>query len=237
MLHGAPGSQEQFAPLVDALAASHRILIPSMPGYGKSTRLHGDRSLGRVTRMLEAALTERGISEVAIVGHSLGGYRALALAFSRQITVRRLVVLAGFAGLDEGDRALFRGFAKVLREGTVDLRPVQLARAFPEAYAAANPKDASIVSRLLDSVPPEVLADEMDAIADSEDLRPRLGALSTPIVVRVGELDAAVPIAWCGAIASGAPKASLEIVPGVGHMLLMENRAATVASVVAALSH
>jgi pimeloyl-ACP methyl ester carboxylesterase len=65
-----------------------------------------------------------------------------------------------------------------------------------------------------------VVAEELSRAAD---LLPRLGALRMPILARVGELDAACPPAKTHAIARVATQTAVQIVPGAGHTLLLED--------------
>jgi magnesium chelatase accessory protein len=231
LLHGAPGAAWQFRSLASDLAGGHRVLAPDLPGYRRSAPLEGAYRLERVNELLEEALLERGVRELSVVGHSAGAYRALALAFSRRVRVRRLVLLGAIAGLDEATRAQFHGFASLLRGPPVDLRPIWLQRSFAPGFAEGHPAEAADALRVLAEAAPAILAAELDALAESEDLRPRLRALDAPLLLRVGKEDVATPPAWSEEIARLAPQATLEVVPGCGHMLFQEDAAGTAAAV------
>ena len=234
LLHGVPGLAEDFAPLVDALAPSHRVLVATLPGYGQAPPLPDPYSMARVTSLLEDTLLARGVESVALVGHSVGAYRAFALALSARVPVTRIVALGGLAGLDPAVREQYSTFAKMLRNGD-DFREFAITHFLAPAYAAAHPEDAAHVGDLMNAAPSAVLAAEVDAMTTMEDLRPRLSSLLVPILVRSGALDLGIPLAWSEEIARRAPHATMQIVPGCGHMLLLEDRAATVAAVKAAL--
>src|SRR5438876_772331 len=62
LLHGAPSSPDDFAPLVEALEASHRVLVPHLPGYGRTPSDPGAYSLDSVVALLERGLESRGVS-------------------------------------------------------------------------------------------------------------------------------------------------------------------------------
>lgn len=52
-----------------------------------------------------------------------------------------------------------------------------------------------------------------------------------PVYVRVGELDGAAPPAWSQEIVDAVGNGTLDVVPDTGHLLLLEDYAATAAAV------
>ncbi len=205
-----------------------------LPGYGASPPLEGTYTVARVTELIERELTARGVDEAAIVGHSAGAYRAFALALSGRIRVTDLVSLSGVAGYDPALCATFRELARSFRAGC-DLRATWLELMAGPSFVAEHPEQAAEVLRWLDAAPASVLADEYDAFADAEDLRPRLRQLAVPVLARVGQLDHATPVAFSRVIVDNAPDATLQIVEGCGHALLYEDAVPTVDAVAAAL--
>jgi len=104
------------------------------------------------------------------------------------------------------------------------------------AVAEAQPELVRAVEGWLSATTAEVLAAEMDALAEVREVVPQLADVATPILARVGELDLACPVAKSKAVVRAAANATLEVVAGAGHALLYEDLEATVASVDAALS-
>jgi len=239
IVHGAPSSTADFEPLVTALAGTHRVLVPRLPGYGASPRLDAPYSFARLHDQLEAAIAERGIRALAIVGFSSGGHHALALACRRRVEVARVVSLAGFAALTPADRDGMRGLAAMLSAPGADLQSADLRAIARQRFLAPRfAGDAAAVARVeawLGATSAPVLADEL--LAETEVvLRPQLGDLAIPVVARVGELDAAVPLTYSEEIVASCPNARLELVRGHGHALLVEQPAETVAAIRAALA-
>lgn len=235
LLHGTPSPVSHFAPLIEAVADTRRVLCPILPGYaGTAPHAQGYR-LTEVTRLLAEELASRGVTEAAVLGYSYGAYRALSLALASSLRVTRLYLLAGFAGFDEAERAERRQLGTVVRDESVDLHALFVQMVLPPAYIEANPRGAAEVASWIDLAPREVLAAEVDASAIDEDLRPRLEELRVPVVARVGELDGGALPRRSLAITERVPNAALELVPGCGHAPLIEDRAATTASVVSFL--
>jgi pimeloyl-ACP methyl ester carboxylesterase len=80
----------------------------------------------------------------------------------------------------------------------------------------------------------EDMANELEAFALSPVLD--VTAIRAPILARAGELDAALPFTASQELKGLAPDVTVQIVPGVGHALLLEDFAATAAAIEAHLA-
>ena len=228
LLHGTPTSVDYLDPLVKALAPDFRVLVPHLPGYGRSPRMT-PCVLDDVSALLEEALAVRGVTKAAVVGFSGGSYRAFDLALRGKLAVTKLVSLGTTAGLDDPEREGFRQIAGALRAG-VDFSAILPPR-FLAPTSLTNPDRLAAVGSWLAAVPSAVLADEMEAFANAPDLRPRLGELTCPVLLRNGALDGAAPPAATDVLGSQLRQGTVETVPDVGHALLVEDAAGTAGAV------
>lgn len=232
-LHGSPTPAEILAPLAEAIADQRTALLVHSPGYGHSPPLPPSAdgpSLLSLQAALEQALLQEGVYEADFVGYSLGAYQALALALRGTIRVRRIACLAGLATLSTAERQGLLSLVPAIRAG-VDLSAAMIQRMVSPGFAAQHPEAAASTASWAGATTPGNLADEVEALAAGADLCPRLASLACPLLLRVGELDVAAPAAHSQQIASAAPHATLQIVPGVGHALLLEDRPGTTAAV------
>ncbi len=237
-LHGAPSAPTDFDPLVQKLQATWRVLLPDMPGYGKSPYLP-NLSIPRSVEIIDEELISRGIKEVSVIGFSLGAWRAFLLALDGKTRVNAIVSLGGIAGLDPEHAVMMLGFAKTLR-GSESLRQphmeeVMTARMLSPESARNNPTAVAAAAGWLDWPNPESLADELEASAITVPCYDRLKNLRIPVLARVGALDIASPPPLSQRIVEAIPGAKLEIVEGKGHALLLEDTDATVASIMSFL--
>jgi pimeloyl-ACP methyl ester carboxylesterase len=233
LLHGSPSTSASLEPLAERLSASRRVLVPDLPGYAAAQPLPEPYSYDRVRAILEEELVALGVSEVAVVGHSAGGYRALALALdARRVRVTAIVTLGGIAGVDDDARDAYRQFAAMMRAG-LDFGAMWLDRFTAPGFAARFPSRASGVMAWMSAAPREVLAAELEAFGGAPDLRPRLGEIAVPVTARVGALDVATPPACSEDIVRRVQHGRLQVVPGCGHALVDEDREGTVEAVVA----
>ncbi len=105
LLHGFPQTGECWRGVAAALAERHRVIVPDLPGFGRSGR-PGSYDARSVAGLLSDFLVAVGAPRATIVGHDWGGSLAFALALEHPERVERLVVTnAPFRKLD-----LKRGF-------------------------------------------------------------------------------------------------------------------------------
>lgn len=125
MLHGGgPGASgvANYHQNLPALARRFRVVLPDQPGFGGSYRPAeadlDERSITQITvDALFQALDELGIERFHLLGNSLGGAAALAMAQTRPDRVAGLVLMAPGGGWlpfgptpTEGQKAMFRYF-------------------------------------------------------------------------------------------------------------------------------
>src|SRR5271154_2289989 len=103
LVHGLGGTIENWRGLAPALARSHRVLVPDLPGHGHSAALPEAAHLDDVARAVLAMADVEEIDSAVWVGHSLGGTVALRAAAQRPEAVRG-VVLAAAAGISSATR-------------------------------------------------------------------------------------------------------------------------------------
>jgi pimeloyl-ACP methyl ester carboxylesterase len=112
LLHGLGSTSAVWLPLFDALTDHFTVIAPDRPGRGLSTptdyRDVNFREFG-VEYVVEL-LDELGIEAASVVGNSLGGFQALALAAERPGRVDRLCLVGAPGGLSRSVPAMFRLF-------------------------------------------------------------------------------------------------------------------------------
>ena len=94
-LHGACLNGGMWEVAVGAFGPAYRCIVPDLPGHG--TRRSGRFLLDDAVAQLEAELA--GIGSLSIVGESMGGYTALALAARLGERVRCVVASGASANL------------------------------------------------------------------------------------------------------------------------------------------
>jgi pimeloyl-ACP methyl ester carboxylesterase len=238
-LHGCPGWGGMWRRIAERVVG-RRVLLADMPGSGQSPPLDGDYAFERARAALEDALLDRGVTATAVVGFSLGGYRALDLALSKRIDVTHLVLIGTPADLDDAGRSMRADFAGVIRgSDTVDtpfFRGIMTDMMVAPGYATREPSSFANVLDWLKNIDVRAFADEVAGIATMPNLLDRIRNIDIPTHVLHGALDAAVPVATSEAIVSRIKGATLEVLPGIGHSVPIEAEQATLRAIEACLS-
>src|SRR5689334_13221498 len=82
LVHGLGSTRQTWDVILDALAATHTVIAPDLPGHGGSDPPAGDYSLGAFAVGLRNLLIALGLRSATLVGHSLGG--GIAMQFAHQ---------------------------------------------------------------------------------------------------------------------------------------------------------
>ena len=164
MLHGGgPGASgvSNYSRNLDALARSFRVIVPDMPGYGRSAK-HVDHSdpFGYLADAIRGLLDELGIGTAHLVGNSYGGAAALRLALDTPRRAGRLVLM-GPGGIGTTRGLPTDGLKSLLAyyggEGPTREKLATFIRTYLVYDGAAVPDDL-IDLRYQASLDPEVIA-------------------------------------------------------------------------------
>ena len=215
LIHGFAADGYSWAAMEPHLPSGRRILKLELPSHGRSPR-RMVRSFAELSRMIVNAVDASGVEKAHIVGHSLGGALALALADVRPRLAASLALIAPGGLGAEIDGATIDGLATAsraeslgpwLRRLTAD--PAFLSDEFIAAAMAARRKpDLRAAQRdLADALFPDG--------TQSFDLRAALNRLETPTTLIWGKSDALLP--WHHALAAPG-RVALHLLDGVGHI-------------------
>jgi pimeloyl-ACP methyl ester carboxylesterase len=231
LVHGLGGAAANWIEVVRALAPRFRMLVPDLPGHGRSSPLVGATTLDTYADRLARLVEHEGLERAAFAGHSLGALVALRLAVARPERVGALV-LVGAAGIRSATREAERwlNVAAFIRPGRLYARQCErIARRKTLRYAVFGYWGASDPLALSDDAVHGFLAN-LGQHRDTKTARralvrddPRLDLerVQCPTLVIWGARDHQVPIddAFEYARRLGAP---LRVIADCGHLLIGE---------------
>ncbi|HEY7581283.1 MAG TPA: acetoin dehydrogenase dihydrolipoyllysine-residue acetyltransferase subunit [Acetobacteraceae bacterium] len=220
LLHGFGGDLNTWMFNQPALCGDRRTLALELPGHGLSTKDVGAGDVAFFTDVVEAALAMLEVERTHIVGHSMGGALALALAARRPERVATLSLLAP-AGLGP---EINGGFIEALlrasrrREAVEALRllvhdPSLISRAMVEEFLRYKRLDGVVPA--LETIARAWFPDGRQAV----DLRGALRALKVPLQVVWGSDDRIIPVAHADV---AQPPAQVRVLHDAGHLPHME---------------
>jgi pimeloyl-ACP methyl ester carboxylesterase len=175
---------------------------------------------------MAAALLAETAGPLVLVGTSMGGMLALEAAHQAPQRVRAVAALGSSARPDTPELKRLRTDAIALFEqGRMDeVLRANTAFAFHPAHAQRRDLIDGYFGFVRAAGAAQLIRQNR-AVMARPDLRPTLPALRCPLLVACGEADLLTPVEHSREIAALVPHAQLEIVPGAGHMLTMEQPA------------
>ncbi len=237
LLHGLLGAGQNFGAIQKALALrGHRVLALDLRNHGASPQAPS-MSYPEMAADVAGTLEAAGAWPASVIGHSMGGKVAMALALARPEGVARLCV-ADIAPRSYGT-PLFTRYVAAMR--AIPLRPGLTRREADAALADAVPNPALrgflLQNLLFAESPPrwrvalDVLAAEMATIGGWPDLP---GRYDGPVLVLAGDASDYVAPADHARFRALFPAARFGTI-AAGHWLHAENPAAFLAAVTAFL--
>ncbi len=115
MLHGWGDSSDTFKGLAGVLASQYQLIVPDLPGFGKTDPPSSVWGLDDYANFVEELLKKLGHSETyAIVGHSNGGALAIRGLARSKLGAKKLVLIApsGIRDRQKGRRLAVKVIAK-----------------------------------------------------------------------------------------------------------------------------
>lgn len=92
ILHGLFGTGDNWMNVAKALSDRNRVILPDMPNHGASSHISRMDYVSQARAVVEF-MDGLGLERVRLIGHSMGGKAAMALALSYPERVERLAVM------------------------------------------------------------------------------------------------------------------------------------------------
>jgi pimeloyl-ACP methyl ester carboxylesterase len=92
LLHGGLGSGEMFGPVLAALAADHRVIVPDLQGHGRTADIDRPIDIRLMADDIAALIDHLALDKPDIVGYSLGGGVGFFTAVRHPEKVGKLVM-------------------------------------------------------------------------------------------------------------------------------------------------
>ncbi|WP_440713625.1 alpha/beta fold hydrolase [Gordonia sp. FQ] len=232
---GATGASN-YARNIDALAERFRVIVPDMPGYGRSSKdIDHEDPFGDLAVSIRGLLDELDIGKAHLVGNSYGGAAALRLAMDRPDKVDRMILM-GPGGIGTTRALPTKGLNSLLNyygsDGPTREKLESFIRDFL-VYDGASVPDELIDLRYAASIQPEVVSNpplrrpsgpkalrtllRMDFTRDK-----RLSKVQAPTLVIWGADDKVNRPSGGTTLAEAMPNCDLYVAAKTGHWVQWE---------------
>jgi 3-oxoadipate enol-lactonase len=232
LLHGFPLTRAIWDDQADALAKRHRVIRPDLRGMGGSTPSDGPYLMESLAGDIAAVLDACGVWHASIVGHSLGGYVALAFARMYAERVDRLALVCSRLAADSEQIAAGR---KVLadtieRDGSgVTLDDLAVGMFSPKTWQA-RPDVVARYREIVANNGPKGLASMLRGMAQRSPSDDIAGDLTMPVLVLAGTHDRLLSIEEAGSTAAAFVDSELVVLEQSGHLPMLEQPDETTAA-------
>lgn len=225
LIHGFPLAKEIWNAQIPVLARTHRVVAMDLRGMGRSSVPDGPYLMETLAGDVAAVLDHLGIDRATIVGHSLGGYVALAFARMYVERVERLALACSRIVADTPQRAHARNASaqELERDG---INAQTIAQSLDALFLATTrdkmPETIEKARKILENCDPRGLASMMRGMAlrdSSEDIAPEL---RMPVLLIASRQDPIVPPEEAEAMAAAFPAACLAWMEHSGHIPMLE---------------
>jgi poly(3-hydroxyoctanoate) depolymerase len=224
LIMGIGGNLNMWEPLVKELTGRQLVMF-DFPGTGWSDRAWHPPAMGYNALFVRLLIRKLGYGRMDVVGFSWGGLLAQHLAVQHPSSVRRLILASTAVGL--GGRP---GSPRVLTRMVTPRRYYSSAyfkRVAPTLYGGrSRDPDAALDqdARRRAARPPSLVgyASQLLATAGYSTV-PVLPLIQVPTLVLAGDDDPIIPTVNPRLLARLIPNATLKVLEGSGHLLLLDS--------------
>jgi pimeloyl-ACP methyl ester carboxylesterase len=222
LLHGAGFDHTTWA-LHSRWFAHHGfgVLAPDLPGHGRST----GKPLATIAEMADwvaALLDAAGAAKAKLVGHSMGSLIALETAARHPVKISGLSLIGTAATMTVGPDLLKA--AEANDHAAIDMVSIWGLGFAAELGGSLAPGlwMHSGAQRVLEQCRPGVLYNDLNACNAYQGALDAAAKIAVPVTLILGERDMMTPAKAGKALAAALPTARTVVLPGAGHMMMVE---------------
>ena len=206
-IHGAGGNQKVWVNQVEYFKNSLAINLPGHDGG------EGKRSIDEYVEYVKHFLDERGLKEVVLVGHSMGGAIAQMFALKYPDYLKAVVLVCTGAKL----RVLPKIFELIMQNYS---KAVELIVDMALSKNTSQTIKKQVIEELL-KAKPEVVYGDFEA-CDKFDIMDQVANIKVRTLIICGSEDMLTPVKYSKYLNEKIANSILKIIDGSGHMVMLE---------------
>lgn len=225
MLHSYWGSQILFDHLAKSFSANWMVIRIDLPGHGNSGNPSEDYTFNQFAEVLNELLIRLNVQgKVSVIGHSMGGYAAMAFTAKFPERIASLILMhAPTKAADSQSIKLREREARLLIKGK---RELLLQATIPSNFAPENWVKMEWAFNLLSQTSSQVTYEgalgSITAINQRANMLDVLQKAQFPILMIIGKYDKVYKAEEQLAEAKQIPKAEVLVLNHSGHLGFME---------------
>jgi pimeloyl-ACP methyl ester carboxylesterase len=222
LIHGVGGDSSNWGPIAQRLQARFEVIAMDLRGHGRSDLITAPVEAHDLARDAVQVLDECGVDRCSVVGFSLGGAVALAIALDHPQRVDKLAVLGTVCGRTPEEQARARERVEFLRQhGNAALAEGNRERWFTDEFRKAHPD-------IVDWRVAQVAACDRTSylhgftVFATAEFADRLHEIRVPTLIVTGEHDVAATPRMATLMGERIADARVHVLPHLRHSLLLE---------------
>ena len=210
ILHGWGGTSESWAKVQELLSKKYLVVVPDLPGFGKTPSPPAGWSLERYVDFIERFTQELDLGCIILLGHSFGGRMAILYAIKYPEELSRLILCAA-AGIRHV--RLRHKVLLIIAKAANLIGSLPFIRRYRQRvrtifYRAIGRTDYMEAEGVMKEVFLSVLSRNLESI---------LSSITSPTLLLWGEEDNFVEIEDAHIMKKEIPNSTLVTFPGIGH--------------------
>jgi pimeloyl-ACP methyl ester carboxylesterase len=216
LLHGWCLSGRLWSYEEELLAGSFDVVVPDLPGFGRSDGLDGPFDLDRYQASVSELLDELALNDAVVVGFAFGALVAMALAAADELRVGGLVLI----GVPAASRFAYSKMPAAMRRDW----PLFASRS-ARAICGQPQSDATLdwLGRMFEATPLPV-AIEVNGLLGSTEPSALAPSVRVPSLFVHGAQDTVVPVEVAEECVALMPSARLAVVEECGHLVPLDQK-------------
>ncbi len=223
LIHGFSENSALWINQQEFLKNDYRLIIPDLPGSGKSNLTEG-LTIAAMADYVYSILLAENIREAVVIGHSMGGYVALALQQQHPDVMKGLGLFHSTAGADTEEKKETRrkSIAFMQQYGSELFIRQTIPNLFSPTTKSQRPKLVEACINMCIQCPQESMIAYTQAMIQRPDLTGLLPSVASPMLFVIGKDDNAVSPTNVIQQVMLPKTSSVYIFEDVGHMGMWE---------------
>lgn len=234
LVHGFGENGNIWNEQIDALKQTNLLIIPDLPGSGKSEMLDGKVFIKDYAEVIKALANEvifknqeDNQDQFSLIGHSMGGYITASFAekFPELLSSFGFFHSSAFADSDEKKETRKKGIEFITRHGSEGFIKTLASNLFCEKSKTEKPELAQQLIELGLPISPEALIQYYRAMMARPDRTLALKTFERPVLLVAGKFDSVIPMEASLEQFKMPSISSVHILQNSGHMGMWEETA------------
>jgi pimeloyl-ACP methyl ester carboxylesterase len=223
LIHGLAEDHSIWDETAAELSSDYRLIIPDLPGSGFS-ELSELLSIDSMAEACKAILDKEDLGLCVLIGHSMGGYVALALAEKFPDMVMGLGLFHSTAYADDEDKIASRkkNISFILKHGTAAFMQQATPTLFSSKSKEERPEMISYLINKYSDFKDESLVAYQQAMIRRPDRSAVLENIVKPVLFIIGKEDKAIPFDLSMRQSHLPAVSFIDVLEHSGHMGMME---------------